>query len=115
MSVPDSQAPDPLRRVRAVVRNCWPLAGLAAIVLGALGFAFRRIEQWGDIGTWVLAVTTLLAFLAAAVAALVAYQLLSVELARDQVAADGRAEQREADQRAQADKIAAWYRSWDNE
>jgi RsiW-degrading membrane proteinase PrsW (M82 family) len=79
MSDLDSQAPDPLRTVRAVARAGWPLACLTAVVLGALGFAFRRTESRGDVPTWVLAVTTLLAFIAAAFAALVTYELLRLE------------------------------------
>jgi hypothetical protein len=90
MSDLDSQAPDPLRTVRAVARAGWPLACLTAVVLGALGFAFRRTESRGDVPTWVLAVTTLLAFIAAAFAALVTYELLRLEGERDLKAARDR-------------------------
>jgi hypothetical protein len=79
--------------------------------------------SWGDVPTWVLAITTLLALLAAAFAGLVAYDVLKVENARDLAAADERilaaedrkraanerAAEREADRRAQASKVTAWF------
>jgi hypothetical protein len=74
---------------------------------------------WGDVPTWALAVTTLLAFVGAVFAGLVAYELLRVELDRDQVAVKERrrqeaerAAQREAGKRAQASRVAAWHGTW---
>jgi hypothetical protein len=88
-----------------------------------------RID-WGDVPTWVGAITTILAFAAAVVAAKIARDLYRVESKRDQRAEDDRAaaaedrrlaaedrrraeEDRlariESERRAQADKIAAWF------
>ena len=79
--------PDPLARAKNTVRRArWPAAGLVLLLI-LLGIAFRHGEQWGDIATWVLAATTLLAFLAAAFAGIVAYDLLKIETTRDQQAA----------------------------
>jgi hypothetical protein len=89
---PDKSAtlPDPLVRAKNTVRRVgWPAAGLV-VLLVALGIVFRHTEQWGDIATWVLAVTTLFALLAAAFAGLVAYDLLKIETSRDQQAAQER-------------------------
>jgi len=117
----------PVAWVRGAVRRIWvPAAAALVLVLVALGIIFRHSLSWGDVPTWVLAVTTLLAFLAAAFAGLVAYELLRVESARDQaasversrVAAERRqteaerAAQREADRRAQANKVTAWFDSY---
>ena len=93
------------------------------VVLVVLGILFRHHLSWGDAPTWLLAITTLLAFLAAAFAGLVAYDLLKVESVRDiraaeerslaaanrRQAAAERAAQRDADLRAQASKVTAWF------
>lgn len=79
-----------------------------------LGIVFRRHIHWGDVPTWVLAVTTLLALVAAAFAGVVAYELLRMELGRDRRAEQERSEQREADRRAQASRVAAWFGRWEN-
>ncbi len=94
---------------------------LALLVL--LGILFRHHLDWGDVPTWILAITTLLAFLAAAFAGLVAYDLLKIENLRDikaseerlQAAAERRqaakelAARRDADLRAQASKVTAYF------
>jgi hypothetical protein len=93
------------------------------ILLVVLALLFGQSANWGDVATWVLAITTLLAFLAAAFAGLVAYDLLKVETARDEAATrdrvlaanerklieSERAAQREAERRAQAAKVIAWF------
>jgi len=79
-------SPAPLGLAKHAARKTWPYAlGLFA-VLAVLGSVFRQSLNWGDVATWVVAITTLLAFLAAAFAGLVAYNLLQVETARDQQA-----------------------------
>jgi len=112
------------KRVAGKVK--WYAVGLVAILV-ALGIVFRHSLSWGDVATWVLAITTLLAFVAAAFAGLVAYDLLRVEHARDTAAAgerlladadrqraeDERAARREADRRAQASKVTAWFHSFE--
>jgi hypothetical protein len=123
-SIPiDGGSPDPLSLLKHAVRKFWRYAAGLIAVLAVLGAVFRHVLNWGDIPTWLLAITTLLAFLAAAFAGLVAYDLLKVETARDQSAAEERsraaadrrqlegerATQREADRRAQASKITAWF------
>ena len=114
---------DPLALVKRVVRSSWPYMAALVVILVVLGIVFRHQLSWGDFPTWVMAITTLLAFLAAAFAGLVAYDLLNVETARDLKAAeqrlfaaeerkrlaDERTAQREADLRAQASKVTAWF------
>jgi hypothetical protein len=116
-------SPDPLARAKHVARKTWPYAAGVVVVLVVLGIVFRHSLSWGDAPTWVLAITTMLAFLAAAFAGLVAYDLVKIENARDLKAADERllaadererarqerAAQREADRRAQANQVAAWF------
>jgi hypothetical protein len=62
------RSPDPLALASRV--------GRLVAVLVVLGIVFRHSLGWGDVATWVVAITTLLAFLAAAFAGLVAYDLL---------------------------------------
>jgi hypothetical protein len=131
MSDPDIQAhpgevvvsPDPLALAKRAVGEVWRYALALVVILAVLGGVFRQSLSWGDVATWVVAITTLLAFLAAAFAGMVAYDLLRVENARDLKAAQerllaaddrkradaGRAAQREADRRAQASKVTAWF------
>jgi hypothetical protein len=85
---------------------------IIAAVLTILGFEFGPQARWGDVATWVLAATTFLAFVAAGAAALVAYRLLVVENQRDAAAATERKARLDAEKRAQAEKIAAWYGTW---
>lgn len=110
---------EPLALVQLVWRRGgrWALLGVTLLFtsLAVLAVVHRSGEAWGDVPTWVAAVTSLLALLAAAFAGLVAYAVLDVELGRDRVAAAERAERREAEQRAQAGKVAAWYATWDGE
>jgi hypothetical protein len=67
------QFPDPLTLVRRTIRGSRLYAAGLVIVLVVLGVVFRHSLSWGDVATWILAITTLLAFLAAAFAGLVAY------------------------------------------
>jgi len=92
----------------AIADNYRQFAVLVVVAV-VLGIVFRHHLHWGDVPTWVLATTTLLAFVAAAFAGVVAYELLRVEHARDRRAERERAEQKEADRRVQASKVAAWY------
>jgi len=92
-----------------------------------LCYCYRKRLSWGDIPTWTLAITTLLAFLAAAFAGLVAYDLFSIDAQRAQRAAEQRlrdaddrrraeaerAAQHKADRRAQANKVSAWFDFYD--
>ena len=110
---------DPLALAKRVGRQCWRYATGLVVVLAVLGSVFRHSLRWGDFPTWTMAITTLLAFLAAFFAGLVAYELFKVETARDLKAAqeqlqieDERAAQREADRRAQASKVTAWFDSY---
>ncbi len=105
-------APDPLALARKALRRSWPYAVGAAVVLIATGAVFGGRGSWGNVPTWVLAVTMLLAFVAAAFAGLVTYELLRVELQRDAVAAEGRRQREDAQRRAQASRVAAWYGRW---
>jgi hypothetical protein len=114
---------DPLALAKRVAWRSWPYAAGLVVILAVLGIVFRHSLSWGDVPTWVMAITTLLAFLAAAFAGLVAYDLLRVENARDLAAAserlvaaddrkraaEERAAEREAGRRAQASKITAWF------
>lgn len=99
---------DPLALVRWIARMArWPALGLVLLLI-VLGIVFRRSEQWGDIATWVLAVTTLLAFLAAAFAGLVAYDLLKIETTRDRQAAQERSLAAADRRREHASRISFW-------
>lgn len=114
---------DPLALAKRLGRGALPYTAVVVAALVLLGIIFRHQLNWGDFPTWVVAITTLLAFLAAAFAGLVAYDLLSVENERDLKAAEQRlfaaeerkrlAEERsalrEADRRAQANKVVAWF------
>jgi len=119
-------SPDPLALAKRVGKKSWPYAtGLIGIIV-ALGIVFRHSQSWGDVATWIVAITTLLAFLTAAFAGLVAYDLLKVENARDLKAAEerllaaddrrraeeDRAAQRRSDQRAQASRVTAWFEQY---
>jgi hypothetical protein len=75
--------PDPVARARVITRRLWPYGATVLVVLVVLGAVFRHHLSWGDVATWVLAVTTLLALVAAGFAALVAYDVLKVEIRRD--------------------------------
>ena len=91
------------RKVQAVIY-------IVAALLVTAGILFRHDLSWGDAPTWILAITTLLALLAAAFAGLVAYDLLKVENHRDIVAARERsqtaAERRQAVQERAAQREA---------
>jgi len=108
-------APDPVAAVKAALRLRWRWAALAALVLAVLGGVFGPWASWGDVATWVVAVTTLLAFAAAAFAGLVAYELLRTELSRDMSAARDRAGRDAVERRGQASVVAAWYSTWQSE
>lgn len=100
--------PDPLARAKnALRRTRLPAAGLVLLLI-ALGIVFHHTEQWGDIATWVLAITTLLAFLAAGFAGLVAYDLLKIETTRDQQAAHERSLAAADRRRDHASHISFW-------
>src|SRR5215469_5818780 len=108
-------APDPVATVKDALRRRWRWAAGAAVALLVLGGVFGSHASWGDVATWVIAVTTLLAFVAAAFAGLVTYQLLCTELRRDVSAARDRTERNAAERRGQASVIAAWYTTWQAE
>jgi len=111
-----------------MARNAWRWAVVPVVGLVVLGVISRHSLNWGDVATWIVAITTLLAFLAAAFAGRVAYDLLKVETTRDlkaaeergqaaadrQRAEDERAAQRQADRRAQASKVTAWFTTYIN-
>jgi hypothetical protein len=103
-------------------------AALGAVILAGVviaGVIFRRSLDWGDFPTWVLAITTVLAVIAAAGATVMAYRLYKVESARDLAAAEDRrlaaedrkrleeerAERHEADRRTQANRVTTWFDS----
>lgn len=65
--------------------------------------------NYGDVPTWISAVTGLLAFLAAVAAAVVAYRLYGIESARDRHADEERQERAQEARRAQANKVTAWF------
>jgi hypothetical protein len=111
---PDSRVtdPDPRALARGALRTSWPYAAGAAVVLLVAGVVFGGRANWGDVPVWVLAITTLLAFIAAAFAALMTYELLRVESRRDQGAARERRQREKAERSAQASQIAAWYGRW---
>jgi hypothetical protein len=102
-----AEVPDPLARAKAIVRRLRRYAAVVTVVLVVLGAVFRHHLNWGDVATWILAVTTLLALIAAAFAALVAYDVLQVELRRDLLAAEERKLAREDRQRAERAANAA--------
>jgi hypothetical protein len=112
-------APDPLALARTALRTSWPYAAGVLALLILAGVLFGGRAGWGDVPAWVLAITTLLAFVAASFAALVTYELLRIESRRDQVAAaervvaaDDRWQREEAERRSQASGVAAWYGRW---
>jgi hypothetical protein len=99
-----AEAPDPVipaLSLGLLARRSWPWALAVALVLLILGLLFGGRASWGDVATWVVAVTTLLAFMAAAFAGLVAYKVLAVETRRDVLADSERIA-------AQAAEVAAW-------
>ena len=66
----------------------------------------------GDWATWVQSAATVGALAAAVVAALVAQKVYKIESDRDERAAGERRARAEAERQAQADKVAAWYTTW---
>lgn len=82
-SIVNAEPADPLAGATAIVRRLWWYGAIVIVVLVALGVLFRHYLAWGDVATWILAVTTLLALIAAGFAALVAYGVLQMELRRD--------------------------------
>src|SRR5689334_11831407 len=64
--------------------------------------------DWGDVPTWVQAIATLLALIAAGAAASAAWQVLAVERKRDVDRQQVEDERRAAEARGQADRVAAW-------
>lgn len=113
--------PDPMARAKKAAQNAsFPTLAVLFIV-GLLCVIYRQRLSWGDIPTWVLAITTLLAFLAASFAGLVAYDLFTIEAKRDLEAAGQRLRdeaereaRREADRRVQANKVTAWFDFYDS-
>jgi len=83
-----------------------------AAVLGLV--IFRHALHWGDIPTWIVAATTLLAFIAAAYGGMIAHRLYLIESGRDTEAEVERQARREAERRAQANKVAAWFSRWES-
>jgi hypothetical protein len=105
-------APDSRALARKALRTSWPYAAGTAVVLIVAGAVFGGRGSWGNVPLWVLAVTTLLAFVAAAFAALVTYELLRIESRRVAVAVAELRQREEAQRRAQASRVAAWYGRW---
>jgi hypothetical protein len=99
--------PDPLTRVKSIARRLWLYGAAVTVALVVLGAVFRHQLNWGDVATWVVAITTLLALAAAAFAGLVAYDVLRVELRRDVLATEERQLAREDRQRAERAAKAA--------
>jgi hypothetical protein len=108
----DVAAPDLRALARKALNRSWPYAAGTAVVLVVAGAVFGGHASWGNVPTWVLAVTTLLAFIAAAFAALVTYELLRVESRRDAVTAEERRQREDAQRWGQASRVAAWYGRW---
>jgi hypothetical protein len=108
----DIAAPDLRALARKALRRVWPYAGGTAVVLIAAGAVFGGRGSWGNVPTWVLAVTMLLALVAAAFAALAAYELLRAESRRHAVMVEEQRQREEAQRRAQASRVAAWYGRW---
>jgi hypothetical protein len=99
-----AEAPDPAipaLSLGRLARRSWPWVVALAIVLLVSGLLFGGRASWGDVATWVVAVTTLLALVAAAFAGIVAYKVLAVETRRDLLADSERIA-------AQAAEVAAW-------
>jgi hypothetical protein len=105
-------APDPSALAKKALRRSWPYAAGTAVVLIVAGAVFGGRGSWGNVPTWVIAVTTLLAFVAAAFAGIVTYELLRIESRRDTVAAEELRQREEAQRRTQASRVAAWYGRW---
>lgn len=119
----ETASPDPLLLAKRVARQWWPYAAGLTVVIAILGIVFRHSLDLDDFPTWLTAITSLLALLAAAFAGVVAYDLLRVENARDLEAAterrlatverrravEERAAARETVRRAQASKVTAWF------
>jgi len=108
----DVAAPDPRALAKKALRRAWPYAAGLAVLLIAAGAVFGGRGSWGNVPTWVLAVTTLLAFVAAAFAAFATYELLRVESRRHAVALEEQRLREQAQRRAQASRVAAWYGRW---
>jgi hypothetical protein len=58
-------SPDPLALAKRIGRRALPYTVALVGVLVIVGIVFRHQLNWGDFPTWVVAITTLLAFLAA--------------------------------------------------
>ena len=100
-------SPDPLAIARQAARKAWPYAIALVVILVVLGGLFRHSINWGDAPTWILAVTTLLAFVAAAFAGLIAYDLLNIEVQRDLAASKERLQAAADRQQAATDRRQA--------
>jgi hypothetical protein len=103
---------DPPALARKALRRSWPYAAGAAVVLIVAGAVFGGRGSWGNVPTWVLAVAMLLAFVAAAFAAVVTCELLRIQSRRDAIAAEERSQLAEVQRRAQASRVGAWYGRW---
>lgn len=75
--------PDPLARVKRILGTWGPIAAALVVALAIILDLLRHLIHWGDFPTWLLGITTLLAFLAAAFAGLIAYDVLQIEAARE--------------------------------
>lgn len=106
-----------MKRIWAAAKRWYIISGAAAVAaVIAAGMILRHSWSFGDVPTWILAVTTMAALAGAIVATKIARDLYVIESARDRAAAedrrlaaedrkrsdDERAERRAADQRAQA-------------
>jgi hypothetical protein len=75
--------PDPLARVKRILGTWGPIAAALLVGLAIIFDLLRHYIHWGDFPTWLLGITTLLAFLAAVFAGLIAYDVLQIEAARE--------------------------------
>jgi hypothetical protein len=75
-------------------------------VLTAAGW--RSAIALGDLPTWIQAVATVLALIAASIAAVAAWRVLEVERRRDDERRQFEDERRATDERTQAERVAAW-------
>jgi hypothetical protein len=100
-------SPDPVAFSLKIMKQSRLYAGAVVATLVVLGIVLNHKLSWGDVATRTLAITTLLAFVAAGFAGLVAYQLLKIEGGRDLNASEERLQAQTDRKLAQADRDLA--------